>query len=296
MKIQTLAEQATAYLDKNTDDSAAARLVPGLSLLRQTRPTELTPELYEPVLCLILQGRKETIFGDNALDFGPGESLLVSHDVPVIARITTASPEEPYLALLLSLDLTLFRSLSDEVGETIGDSNADARSAVVAKSDPRLLDCLSRYVALANDPLEAKVMASLLLRELHFRLLMAHHGGMLRELLQPDSHASSITRALARIRRDFRRSISVPELAKEIGMSPSSFHKHFKDITSVTPLQYQKELRLLEAKRLLSSTGDSVSVVAYEVGYQSPNQFSREFTRKFGAPPSSFSQLKVAGS
>ena len=288
MDIQTLASQTAAYLAEHTSELPIARPVPGMLLFQQLQPSQSTPSLYEPVVCLILQGRKETTLGDTTLRLAPGDSLLISHDVPVIARITSASPKEPYLAIVLTLDLSLLRSLYEEVSEAIcHDSIEGTSSAAVDKSDPRFIDCLSRYLALADDPLETKVMAPLLMREIHFRLLMATYGGMLRELLRHDSHASNIARAIARIRRDYRTSIAVPELAQEIGMSSSSFHKHFKAITSVTPLQYQKELRLLEAKRLLVVGGNPVSDVAYEVGYESPNQFSREFARKFGSSPSS---------
>lgn len=288
MDIQTLASQAEAYLAENTTETSISRPLPGMLLFQQLQPSEFTPLLYEPVVCLILQGQEETVVGDTTLGLSPGESLLVSHDMPVLARITKASPSEPYLALVLPLDLSLLRSLYEEVREATYDASIESTSsAAVDKSDPRFIDCLSRYLAFANDPVESKVLAPLVLREIHLRLLMARHGGMLRELLRHDSHGSNIARAIARIRRDFRTSIAVPKLAKEIGMSSSSFHKHFKAITSVTPIQYQKELRLLEAKRLLALGGTQVSDVAYEVGYESPNQFSREFARKFGSSPSS---------
>lgn len=295
MDIQSLASQTAAYLAENKTEFPMSTPLPGMLLFQQQAPSILTPVLYDPVVCLILQGEKETILGDTTLRLSPGESLLVSHNLPVMARITQASPSEPYLAIVLTLDLSLLRSLYEEVGEAISDNALErASSAAVDKSDPRFIDSLSRYLALADDPLEAKVMAPLLLREIHFRLLMARHGGMLRELLRHDSHASTITRAIARIRRDFRTAIAVPDLAREIGMSSSSFHKHFKAITSVTPLQYQKELRLLEAKRLLSVGDGQISDIAYEVGYESPNQFSREFARKFGASPRTVQKLMDA--
>jgi AraC-like DNA-binding protein len=206
--------------------------------------------------------------------------------VPVISRITAARPGEPYLAMIMTIDIGLVRSLYEEVGEAASDG-APARSFASHRADPRLLDAFARYLTVAGDPVEARVMAPLVRREIHFRLLMAPHGGMLRNLLRVDSHASNIARAIARIRRDFRSAIAVPELARDTGMSPSSFHKHFRDITSTTPLQYQKELRLLEARRLLAAGEQSVSTVAYEVGYESPNQFSREYARKFGVSPRS---------
>ncbi len=243
--------------------------------------------LYEPVICLILQGRKVSVVGQATLDVGPGESLLVSHDVPVTARVTEASPQHPYVAVVLTVDTDLVRSLYDEVADALGQSPQAATSTAIDTPDPRFVDCLSRYLALANDPLEAQVMGPHVMREIHLRMLMSKQGGMLRALLRHDSHASNIAKAIARIRRDFRTTIVVPKLARDIGMYASSFHKHFKSITQVTPLQYQKELRLLEAKRLLVAGDRGISDIAYSVGYESPNQFSREFARKFGSTASS---------
>ncbi|MBL4637319.1 MAG: AraC family transcriptional regulator [Kofleriaceae bacterium] len=285
MNIQSLATQVADYLHETDNELGVANPLPGLWLFEQSKATEHCPMLYEPVVCLILQGQKEIVLETSVLTITPGTSLLVSHDLPVISCSTPESTSKPYLAIVLALDLPLLRSLYEEVSSELGDPGVRAHSIAVEECDPRLIDCLSRYLLVAGDPIETKVMAPLILREIHFRLLRAGHGGMLRELLRYDSYASTIARAIARIRRDFRQRMVVPELAQDMGMSSSSFHKHFKAITSVTPLQYQKELRLFEAKRLLSACEGSVSEVAFEVGYESPNQFSREFTRKFGVSP-----------
>jgi AraC-like DNA-binding protein len=153
-------------------------------------------------------------------------------------------------------------------------------------ADPGLVDALRRYLSLANSPADARVLGPLIAKEIHYRLLVAPFGGMLRSLILRDSNASAIARAIGHIRGDIRSPIAVPDLARKVGMSPSSFHKHFKTITATTPLQYQKELRLLEARRLLVTGDISVTVAAYEVGYESASQFSREYARKFGVPPS----------
>lgn len=284
MDLQALAARVDAHLGSGAQGVSVATPLPRLMLFRVTHTTELKPDLYEPIVCLILQGRKETTFGERTHTLEAGQSLLVSHDTPVLACVTAASPEVPYISAVLRLDLALLRSLNDEVGEALA-----ARTPcgpAVSDLEPRLLDSLARYVALADDPLEARVMTPMLLRELHFRLLMAPHGGMLRELLRSDSHASHIARAIALIKRDFRSAITVPVLAREVGMSPSSFHKHFRDVTANTPLQFQKILRLREARRMLASGEHSVSSAAYDVGYGSPSQFSREYTRRYGVPPS----------
>lgn len=284
MEIETLAARVDAFFEKQVKHEPIVRPMEGVVLLRRTKTTPLDAALYEPVVCLILQGSKETIVGDTALQLNPGQSLLVSHDIPIRARITQASAEHPYLAVVLALDLALARSLYDEVGEAAFEEPA-ARSLAVHDADPRLIDTLGRFLGMAEDPLEARVLLPQLRRELHFRVLMAPHGGMLRNLLRHDSHASNVARAISHIRRNFREAIPIPELARTVGMSASSLHKHFKQVTATTPLQYQKDLRLLEARRLLSAGADSVSQIAWSIGYESPNQFSREYSRKFGVSP-----------
>jgi len=282
MDIQQLAKQALQLVSsRNGKTPQSIQPLPGLRLLMHPSRTAFEATLYEPVVCLIVQGRKETTFGEHTFGLGSGECLLVSHDLPVISRIT----EAPYLALLLDVEIDTLRSLYDEVGETMIDS-AHARALEVHKADQHLLDALNRYLALAASRTDAKVLGPLSLKEIHYRLLTAPFGGMLRHLIRHDSHASAIARAIAYIRRDFRSPIAVAELAREVGMSASSFHKHFKAVTSSSPLQYQKELRLLEARRMLLTGAASVSTIAYEIGYESPNQFSREYARHFGVPPS----------
>lgn len=255
--------------------------LPGLGYIGYTSPTPLEGAMYEPVICLILRGRKQTTAGPVTVDFGAGESLVVSHALPVLSQVT----ECPYLALTLSLDVGILRSLMHRIAEPAA-SPASAESLSVDQADEDLVEALLRYVRLAADPVEAEVLGPLVLREIHFRLLKARHGGMLRALLQADSNASHIHRAIAEIREHFRTTLSIPRLSARIGMSQSAFHRHFKSITGTTPLQYQKIMRLQEARRLISAEGYSISRAASTVGYASPTQFSREFSREFGAPPS----------
>ena len=281
MHLEGLIEQASRRVAAQMPNGQHAQPMDGLLLLRQDSPSSFEASLYEPVLCLILQGRKQVSIGEQTLSFGPGECLLVSHDLPVRSRITKA----PYLALVFEVDVATIRKLYDEVAESALDSER-ARAAETHRADPGLLDALRRYLALADSPADAKVLGPLISKEIHYRLLMAPFGGMLRSLIRHDSNASAIARAIGHIRGDIRSPIAIPDLARRVGMSASSFHKHFKTITSTTPLQYQKELRLLEARRLLRTGGASVTTAAFEVGYESPSQFSREYARKFGVPPS----------
>ena len=289
MQNQDLIARVCAYADRHADsqevdmESYATDLA-GLTILGSRKPTALEAVLYNPLLCLILQGRKETHLGMRRVSFSAGESLIVSHQLPVISRVIEATEMTPYVALVLELDMGIVRSLYDEVSE-VEIEEEQARALNVGKTDGALLDAMGRLVDLLDRPLEAKVMLPLVLREIHFRLLLARHGGMLRQLLRRGSHADRIAKAIAHIKQNYATPLTVAELASVAGLSPSSFHEHFKALTATTPLQYQKELRLLEARRLLMNGTHSVSSAAFEVGYESPTQFSREYSRKFGNSP-----------
>ena len=289
MQNQDLIARVCAYADRHADsqevdmESYATGLA-GLTILRSRKPTALEAVLYNPLLCLILQGRKETHLGMRRVSFSAGESLIVSHQLPVISRVTEATEMKPYVALVLELDMGIVRSLYDEVSE-VEIEEEHARALNVGKTDGALLDAMGRLVDSIDRPLEAKVMLPLILREIHFRLILARHGGTLRQLLRRGSHADRIAQAIAHIKQNYATPLTVAELASVAGLSPSSFHEHFKALTATTPLQYQKELRLLEARRLLMNGTHSVSSAAFEVGYESPTQFSREYSRKFGNSP-----------
>ena len=282
MHAEELIEQASRLVSSaESGNQQTTQLLDGLLLFRQDIPSSFEATLYEPVLCLILQGRKQVSIGEQTLSFGPGECLLVSYDLPVCSSVTTV----PYLALIFKLDLVIIRKLYDEVAGSALDS-AHARAAVTHQADPGLLDALRRYLRLAGSPADAKVLGPLISKEIHYRLLVAPFGGMLRRLIRHDSNASAIARAIGLIRSDIRAPIAIPDVARRVGMSTSSFHKHFKKITSTTPLQYLKDIRLLEARRFLKTTGASVATAAFDAGYESLSQFSREYARKFGVPPS----------
>ena len=261
-------------------------LVDGVGLARSPAPYDFEAYLYEPLVCLILQGAKETVVGDRTHRVGAGDCAVISHALPVVARVTEASPEAPYLALVARIDLTLLRSLHHELGDDVPD-DAGGSAYLVHAADALTIEVFRRYVDLLHDPADARVLGASIRRELHYRLLRASSGSMLRALLHRGSHASNVARAIARLREKFRERMEMDALARSVGMSPSSFYRHFKDVTATTPLQYQKNLRLTEARRLLRGGGHSVATAAFAVGYESASQFSREFSRTFGAPPRS---------
>lgn len=288
--IQQLLQKASDLLNISKEVPLILNEEKYLLLLKQEFPSELDATFYEPALCLILQGRKEIIAGQLHFTFGVGQVLIVSHEMPVVSKIAEASESEPYIALVLRLDMNIIRELQFEIAENPFDANR-ARSLEVNDASDQMTDALFRLVNASQDRAESIVLLPQILREIHFRLLQVPCGGMLRNLLRQNSHASKISKAISLIRCKYSDPLSFADVAKSVGMSASSFYHHFKVITESTPLQYQKKIRLLEARRLLMSEGESVTITALKVGYESPNQFSREYLRTFGSTPSS--DLKV---
>jgi AraC-like DNA-binding protein len=283
MNLARLIEKSTFYWHENEENG---RILPGFKVLRKEQVTEIEALVYEPVICLILQGRKETAIGDQSVDLGPGDVLLVSHDLPVTSRITSASPHAPYIAVILALDFGMVRGLYEQIVD-MAVPETHSRSLAVGRAEPALLTALERYIDLLDSPLDVQVLGPAILREIHYRLLLSPAGKMLRALVFVDSHASRVAKAIGELRRNFRAPLRLPDLAKTAGMSTTSFHQHFKAVTGTTPLQYQKDLRLIAARTLLAGWGQTVTEVAFAVGYQSPTHFSRDYKRKFGKAPGS---------
>lgn len=259
--------------------------VDGLAVVRCREKTPLEAQCYSPFLCVVLQGKKTSYLGRQRVTYAAGQSLIVSLSLPSVARIVEASEDAPYVALAVELDLGIVRSLYEEAGEA-SFASAEGKAIVAGAADDAMFDAMGRLFGLVERPRERAVMLPLLRREIHFRALMARHGTMLRGLARRDSHASRIVRVLGTIRDRYAEPLRVADLADAAGMSVSSFHEHFKAVTASTPLQYQKDLRLLEAREMLIQGALSVSTIAFDVGYESPTQFSREYARKFGTPPS----------
>jgi AraC-like DNA-binding protein len=258
--------------------------IKGLSIVRCTRPTALEGMIYKPLLCLVLQGAKESFLGKRSVRFAEGQSLIVSLDLPTVSRVTVADPDRPYVAIAMELDIALIRGLAAEINE-MKLVTGDQKAIAVGTADTMLEEAMARLFSLVDNPMEQRILLSQHRREVHFRLLQARHGEMLRHLGQLDSHASRIARTISRIRADLAVPVRVNKLSEIAGMSVSSFHEHFKAVTATTPLRYQKDLRLLEARQRLTSSNRPVTEIAYEVGYESPTQFSREYVRKFGISP-----------
>ena len=260
--------------------------IAGLCIFRSQRPTEIEREVFDPVYCLVLQGEKHVRHEGAAHVVGPMHSFFVPVDLPLMSRIEQASLAKPYVSLALRLDMALLKDLAEEIDADVG-TGAPGGGLRPASADPQMVDAMARLVALIGQPEPArKVLEPLIRRELHYWLIASPPSASLRGLLRPGGAAARIAHAVRAIRRAYAAPLAVEALAKGAGMSASGFHAHFRAVTGTTPLQFQKSLRLIEARRLLQTGGHSVSAAAFAVGYESPTQFSREFSRRFGLAPS----------
>lgn len=254
-----------------------------LSLIHTNEPSAPVPAVYEASLCLIAQGAKRVSLGEHSVVYDASRYLLVSVDLPLVGHVIEASPEMPYLCCKIDLDLAALADLLvDERGIA---PRHDLPVLAVYPGDPDLIDAACRLVGLLDRPHDIAVLAPLVEREILYRLLTGPHGPLLRHMASVDSRLNQINRAIATIRKGFQSQLRIDEIAASAGMSPSSLHQHFKAITRMTPLEYQKQLRLQEARRLMLAGGVSAGSAGFAVGYDSPSQFSREYRRLFGAPP-----------
>ena len=266
-------------------DGLATTPVPSLRMMCVHSPVGPLLSVYRPLACMILQGAKEMVFGAQARTFTAGETVIVCADVPVSGRVVQASRDKPYLAVAVELDVALMRAIGAELGAAAAAPSAKAQTLFVENTEEAALDCALRLMRLLDRPEAVPILQSGIARELHYWLLCGRHGPALRALALPGSSVSRLAPSIALLRSEFRARIPVSRLAEAAAMSVTSFHAHFKALTSLTPVQFQKRLRLIEARRLLVHEGCSASRAAFEVGYESVSQFTREYARMFGAPP-----------
>lgn len=288
----TLLDIVRRYAETHADENGVARTpIPGLTFIRQIAPTELQYAINKPLVAMVLQGTKRVMMGSSTFDFGAGESLLITADVPTVSQITRANISVPYFSVVIDLDPAVIESLLVEMGP------APPATGAVVRVDPteaEVADAALRLMRLLDRPGSVPILQAQFIRELHFWLLSGRHGGDIRNLGVTDSRASRVARAVALIRENFAKPLGVEQLADAAGMSVSSFHERFRAITSLTPLQFQKQLRLIEARRMMLADGAAISNAAYAVGYESVTQFTREYGRMFGMPPAR--DIKAAGS
>lgn len=270
---------AEAFADP---DGVAPTPIPGLTIIRQTRPTALQYAISKPLVALVLQGEKRVSLGCQTLEFGAGQSLLIAADVPNASQVTRADLLRPYVSLVIDLDPAIIEGL---VVEMDGPPHPAPSPLRVDPTEQEVAGTALRLLGLLDRPASLALLHGALLRELHYWLLMGRHGQAIRTLGLADSHARRVARAVNIIRADYARPLRIEHLAQVADMSPSSFHAHFRAITTLTPLQFQKQVRLIEARRLMLAEGAMIAQAANAVGYESIQQFTREYGRMFGLPP-----------
>jgi AraC-like DNA-binding protein len=240
--------------------------------------------VYEPALVIVAQGSKEVLLAGEVFRYDPAHSLLVSVDLPVTARVVEASPDRPCLVIRIALDPAVVAELLASA-MTAPPLGSPTRGLAVSPVEPPLLDAAVRLVSLLDSPQDVEPLAPLVLREITYRVLMGPHGTRLRQIASAGAPTQRIAKAIHWLKGHFADPLRIESLAKQVKMSPSAFHLRFKDVTAMSPLQYQKRLRLQEARRLMLGEGLDAAEAAFRVGYESPSQFSREYRRMFGSPP-----------
>ncbi len=259
--------------------------IPRLDLVRLSGPTGPVHSMHEQAVVFVAKGSKRVVIGDSTFTNGTDRFLVVSVDVPVIGEVTDATPEEPYLCMRLHLNLPVLRELTIEAQL---DDQAASRTELglsLGTVTPELIAAATRLVALLDTPRDIPVLAPVAEREILYRLLISDQAARLRQVAHPDSKLSQVGKAIDLIKRNFDKPLRMVDVARKAGMSPSSLNQHFKAATAMSPLQYQKHVRLQTARHLIFAESVDAAAAAYRVGYESPSQFSREYRRLFGAPP-----------
>ena len=279
-----LIEKIRKMTQKHQRPGDSVPLLPGFSVFSSPASTCPIQSLYQPMFCVVVQGAKEVMIGEHQLRYGRGACFVGSVELPVTARIVEASAERPYIALTMMLDLDKVATLAAEF-PTMASGAGDGPGFGVRAVTEGLLEPWLRLLKLLETPDDIPALAPMIERELLYRLLTGPHRGIVRQLVGNDNRIARVRRAINWIRNHHIERLTVQALAEYAGMSQASLHRHFKSATGITPLQYQKRLRLQEARIKLLSGAD-VSDTAYAVGYESPSQFSREYSRLFGQAPS----------
>jgi len=280
--LEALCKSIARWTDKS---DRVVTAIPGLILARRDEPSQPTSIMYEPRICVIAQGAKRLQLGDDAYVYDAHHFLLTSVDLPTFVQVIKASPERPYLGLVLKID-------QREISQLMVDSNLpppraqqSSRGMATGEVTLPLLAAFGRLIDLLDEPKDIPILAPIIEREIFYRLLVGDQGARLRQMASSGSQSNQIARAIDWLKGNFSQPLRIDDLAAQVNMSTSTFHHHFRSVTAMSPLQYQKWLRLNEARRLMLAEDWDATTAAFQVGYESPSQFSREYSRLFGAPP-----------
>ena len=278
--------EIAALIERFTGADGVVRTpIRGLHLSRRSAPAEPMRGVHEAAFCLIAQGSKRVMLADEIYTYDRSHFLVASVDLPVSGQVVQASVEEPFLGLVLNLDPAEVAEMAAQASLAPPADAATLRGLFVAESGPQMLEAIARLLRLLDTPADIPVLAPLAQRELLYRLLRGEHGWRIAQMVAVQGHSQRVRDAIGWLRAHFSEPLQIEAFARLVNMSPSSLHHHFKAVTAMSPLQFQKQLRLQEARRLLLSEGVDAATAGHRVGYESASQFSREYSRLFGAPP-----------
>lgn len=281
-------QELAALVTQHTDgkgNGAHQTDISQLEFMRESSAATAICGVAEPILAIVVQGKKEALLGEETYQYGAAQYLVVSVDLPLSGFVVEATTDRPYLGFKLSLDPIQLCDIIAQIRPSTGKKENSVRGLFVSDADIALIDCAIRLTRLLDTPQDIPFLAPMIIREIFYRLLIGEQSEAVRQIATSGSNMQRIADVIKLLKTDFTRSLRVEDLAAQANMSPASFHRHFKKVTSMSPLQYQKQLRLLEARRLMLTANADATNAAYRVGYESPSQFSREYSRMFGASP-----------
>jgi AraC-like DNA-binding protein len=278
-------EELVERIGRAISEDGTLEVFPGFFLARASERVESISALHRPAFCFVAQGGKRALLGEEVFHYDPGHYMIFTVDLPLIFQVDHATADLPYLGLALDLDPSLVASVVMESGIRFRRAEASEKAMAVSPIDIGLLDAVVRLVRLADTPDKGKVLAPLIIREIVYRLLIGGQGGRLEHLLASEGDTRRISKAIGHLRAHLDQPLRIDNIARQLGMSVSGFHHHFKSVTAMSPLQFQKQIRLQEARRLMLGEDLDAASAGFRVGYEDPSYFSRDYKKQFGAPP-----------
>jgi AraC-like DNA-binding protein len=284
-RVQSNREELVERMARAIPEDGIMEVFPGLFLGRSSQPTENVHSVFKPAFCVIAQGSKQVLLGEELFRYDPGHYLISTVDLPIVSQVVEASKERPYLSFRLNLDAFLVASVMMESGIETKRGDARVKAMDVSSIDANMLDAVVRLARLLDTPDGIQILAPLIIREIVYRLLRGEQGPRLSHLPASGGDTRRISKAIGHLRENFDQPLRIDDIARELGMSVSGFHHHFKSVTAMSPLQFQKQIRLQEARRLMLGEDLDAASAGFRVGYEDPSYFSREYKKLFGAPP-----------
>ena len=284
-RMQSNREELVERMARALPEDGVLEVFSGLFLGRASQPTEMAHSIFQPAFCVIAQGSKQVLLGEEVFRYDPGHYLISSVDLPIVSQVVEASKEQPYLSFRLNLDSSLVAAVMMESGIEMKKNGASVKAMDVSSLNANLLDAIVRLARLLETPAEMPILVPLIIREIAYRLLTGEQGARLSHLMASGGDTRRISKAVEQLRKNIDQPLKIENIARELGMSVSGFHHHFKSVTAMSPLQFQKQLRLQEARRLMLGEDLDAASAGFRVGYYDPSHFSREYKKLFGAPP-----------